>query len=73
MRWRLRTYTAYSVACFVVWGIIFGVGAATGHHRAGYPVVLVFAGWVLGWLSATIARVVYPPPRPRGRPSAPAA
>jgi hypothetical protein len=24
---------------------------------------LVFAGWWIGWLSATIARAVYPPPK----------
>jgi hypothetical protein len=23
----------------------------------------VFGGWAIGWLSATIARAVYPPPR----------
>jgi hypothetical protein len=27
---------------------------------------LTFAGWVLGWTSATIARYVYPPPKSRG-------
>jgi hypothetical protein len=27
---------------------------------------LTFAGWVLGWTSATIARYVYPPPKRRG-------
>jgi len=64
---RLRTYTAYSVGCWVVWAGIFAVGAATGRSRPGYPVLLVFLGWVIGWLSATIARSVYPPPRPRGQ------
>jgi hypothetical protein len=24
---------------------------------------VVFGGWVIGWLSATIARIVYPPPK----------
>jgi hypothetical protein len=28
-------------------------------------ILLVFAGWAIGWLSATIARVVYPPPKSR--------
>ncbi|HME50051.1 hypothetical protein [Mycobacterium sp.] len=27
--------------------------------------MLVFGGWVIGWLSATIARAVYPPPKNR--------
>jgi hypothetical protein len=25
-------------------------------------VAVVFAGWWIGWISATIARAVYPPP-----------
>jgi acid phosphatase family membrane protein YuiD len=29
----------------------------------GHKFVLVFSGWVIGWLSATIARAVYPPPK----------
>jgi hypothetical protein len=28
-----------------------------------------FGGWAIGWLSASIGRVVYPPPKPR-RPAA---
>jgi hypothetical protein len=61
MRGRLSTYTAYSIGCFVVWGLIFAIGAV---HRknTGHTIVLVFGGWALGWLSATIARYVYPPP-----------
>jgi hypothetical protein len=27
--------------------------------------MMVFAGWVIGWLSATIARAIYPPPKRR--------
>lgn len=64
---RLNTYTAYSIACWIVWALLFAIGLATGRSREGYPVVLVFAGWVIGWLSATIARAVYPPPRRRGQ------
>jgi hypothetical protein len=61
MRRRLRTYTAYSIGCFVVWGLIFAIGAL--HPRnTGHAIVFLFAGWALGWLSATIARYVYPPP-----------
>ena len=61
MRGGSSTYTAYSIGCFIVWGVIFAMGAA--HPRnTGHAVVLVFAGWALGWLSATIARCVYPPP-----------
>jgi len=27
--------------------------------------IVTFFGWVIGWLSATIARAVYPPPTSR--------
>lgn len=35
------------------------LASSTTVHRMGY----VFAGWVIGWATATIARVVYPAPR----------
>ena len=67
MQRRVSTYTAYSIVCFVVWGVNFAIGAA--HPRnTGHTLAPVFGGWVLGWLSATIARYVYPPPKSR-RPS----
>ncbi len=68
MRKRFGTYAAYSIACWIVWGLLFAFGLVTGSGRTGHPVLYVFAGWVIGWLSATIARAVYPPPRQRGRP-----
>jgi hypothetical protein len=35
-------------------------GDATRHTFAVF-----FGGWAIGWLSASIGRVVYPPPKPR--------
>jgi hypothetical protein len=67
MRRRLNAYTAYSIGCFLVWALIFAIGA-TQPRIPGYPVVLVFLGWTIGWLSATIARYVYPSTK-RRRPS----
>jgi hypothetical protein len=37
------------------------VASAGSSHTHG--LLLVFAGWVIGWTSATIARAVYPPPK----------
>jgi len=65
MRSRLRTYTAYSIACAVVWTIILAVVTAVGSQSKRHTVLLVFLGWAIGWLSATIARAVYPPPKTR--------
>lgn len=56
---RFNNYTAYSVACFVVWGAILLLAATTASKDARRTLLLVFGGWALGWLSATIARFVY--------------
>jgi hypothetical protein len=65
---RFSTYTSYSIACAMVWAVILvGISSfADGATRRTY--MLVFGGWWIGWLSATIARAVYPPPRRRIRP-----
>jgi len=59
-----RSYTTYSIACFVVWGVVLAIAAADGSHRLD-KLLPVFGGFCIGWLSATIARFVYPPPRSR--------
>jgi hypothetical protein len=63
MRDRLRTYTAYSLGCAVVWIVLIIVGVATGRTRTEHTVLYVILGWAIGWTSATIARYVYPPPK----------
>ena len=60
---RQRNFWVYSIACFVVWGILIAVTAAKASGDALHNIVLVFAGWSLCWVSATIARSVYPPPK----------
>ena len=65
---RLHTYTAYSIGCAVVWGVILAITATVGKEDTLHTLLLVSSGWVIGWTSATIARYVYPPPRSR-RPS----
>jgi hypothetical protein len=62
---RLNSYLAYSVGCGLLWAALLA-GAATGAStHAFHRLLLVFGGWALGWTSATIARLVYPPPRHR--------
>jgi hypothetical protein len=60
--WRLD-YQGYSIACVVAWAAIWIlVGTLASAHTVqtfGY----VFIGWVIGWISATIARMVYPAPK----------
>jgi hypothetical protein len=59
---RYRTYKVYSIACFIVWAVILAVVATVSTSHKTHTVLLVFAGWAIGWLSATIARSVYPHP-----------
>ena len=58
-----RNYWVYSMGCFLVWGIILAVAAAKAKNGTFHNILLVFAGWTLCWVSATIARFVYPPPK----------
>jgi hypothetical protein len=69
-----RSYTTYSIGCVVAWAIVLGIVSATGSSAKSHDVQILCAGWWIGWLSATIARVVYPPPRRQlwaGRPASP--
>jgi hypothetical protein len=65
MRRRFSTYTAYSIGCAVVWAAILAGVSSAADTTTRHEFVLVFGGWVIGWLSATIARAVYPPPKTR--------
>jgi hypothetical protein len=61
---KYRNYWAISIACFVVWGVILiDRAAAFGSTSTMHHVLFVFAGWCIAWVSATIARSVYPPPK----------
>jgi hypothetical protein len=63
MKISAKSYATYSVACGIVWAIILAVVTATGSGTTRHTFILVFAGWAIGWTSATIARSVYPPPK----------
>jgi hypothetical protein len=61
---RHRNYWTYSIGCFLVWGVVLAVRAAFwGKSSTTHSVLLVFSGWCIAWVSATIARSVYPPPK----------
>ncbi len=67
MTQRLRTYAASNIGCAVVWAIVLIAVAAAASADTAQTYLLIFCGWVIGWLSATIARVAYPPPKQRHR------
>jgi hypothetical protein len=67
----VRTYTAYSIGCVIAWAILLPAVAALDSKDILRTVMVLCGGWWIGWISATIARAVYPPPaRWQKRPAA---
>ena len=60
-----RTYIGYSIGCAVVWAVILATVWTHTDGATRHTFAVFFGGWAIGWLSASIARVVYPPPKPR--------
>jgi hypothetical protein len=60
-----QTYTGYSIACAVVWILILATVWTNAGDVTWHTFGIFSGGWAIGWLSASIARVVYPPPKPR--------
>jgi hypothetical protein len=58
-----RNYWVYSVGLALVWavGLVLSRTIRGGEHAQS--ILLVFLGCCLGWVSTTIARYVYPPPK----------
>jgi hypothetical protein len=63
MRTQPNTYTAYSIGCAGVWGAILLLARRRLDSQDWDTLRLVCSGWWLGWASATIARIGYPPPK----------
>jgi hypothetical protein len=63
MKARMRTYTAYSVGVGIVWAIRLVLASLLDPPGKRKNIFLVFSGFAIGWVSATIARYVYPPPK----------
>jgi hypothetical protein len=55
------TYKTYSIGCAIAWVVVWLAVLAVDSAATQKTVLLVFIGWLLGWISATIARTVYPP------------
>lgn len=64
MRKRLDSYFAYSIGCAGVWGVILLLAQRWADTPTRNTLRLVCGGWWMGWTSATIARIGYPPPKP---------
>lgn len=57
-----RNYWIYSTGLAIVWGVLL-LALAVGNTQRAQTVLLVFFGFCIGWVSTTIARYVYPPPK----------
>jgi hypothetical protein len=57
------TYAKYSVSCVGVWLLILAAGKRWSDPEDWDRLRLTCAGWWMGWLSATIARASFPPPK----------
>jgi hypothetical protein len=65
MRTRLTdTYLGYAIGCASAWGVILLLANRRLDPESRKTLRLVCSGWWIGWTSATIARIGYPPPKP---------
>ncbi len=60
---RFRNYWIYSVGLAIAWAIVLILSLAVGGTQRAQTSLLVFFGFCIGWVSTTIARYVYPPPK----------
>jgi hypothetical protein len=70
MTHRWRNYTAYSIGCAIVWLVLLALVSGFDPAHTRHIFWLVSGGWWIGWLSATIARVVYPATKAQQRATA---
>ena len=59
----VNTYTGYSIGCAGVWGAILLLAQRRLDSQTRNTLALVCGGWWIGWTSATIARLGFPPPK----------
>ena len=60
---RFRNYWVYSAGLAIAWAIVLILALAIRGSQGAQPILLVFFGFCIGWVSTTIARYVYPPPK----------
>jgi hypothetical protein len=64
MRPQRNTYAGYSIGCAGVWAVILLIGRRRLDAQTWNTLRLGCGAWWMGWTSATIARIGYPPPKP---------
>jgi hypothetical protein len=60
---RFRNYWIYSAGLAIAWAVVLLLTLVNGGTQRAQSILLVFSGFCIGWVSTTIARYVYPPPK----------
>jgi len=60
---QFRNYWVYSVGLAIAWAVHLLLALVIGGRERAKTHLLVFFGFCIGWVSTTIARYVYPPPK----------
>jgi len=60
---RFRNYWSYSVGLAIAWAVALILILTIRGSESAQTTLLVFFGFCIGWVSTTIARYVYPPPK----------
>ena len=60
---RFRNYWSYSAGLAIAWAINLLLTRMIRGREGAQTNLLVFGGFCIGWVSTTIARYVYPPPK----------
>ncbi len=60
---RFRNYWIYSAGLAIVWAVGLTIALNRRGRADAQTYLLVFGGYCIGWVSTTIARYVYPPPK----------
>ena len=60
---RFRNYWIYSAGLAIAWSVVLLLTLVIKGTQSAQTLLLVFFGFCIGWVSTTIARYVYPPPK----------
>jgi len=60
---RFRNYWIYSAGLAIAWAVVLILALTIRGSESAQTILLVIFGFCIGWVSTTIARYVYPPPK----------
>jgi len=60
---RYGNYWTYSAGLAIAWAVVLILMLTIGGSTRAQSVLLTFSGFCIGWVSTTIARYIYPPPK----------